>query len=92
MNLNQGQSQTMPSVLSGAPTPAQEPVAVVLEHALKQSDVALNHIEAILQHVGGAPTAQADEPCTPGVMGKAFALRTQLQKINGKLESLVALL
>ena len=88
MNLSQ------PTVGMSTPSmqPPQEPVAVVLEHALKQSEVALSHLDTILQHVGGPATAQADEPCTPGVMGKAFALRTQLQKINGKLESLAALL
>lgn len=91
MNLNQPTALATFAGTQSTP-PLQEPVAVVLEHAMKQAEVALNHLETILQHVGGPATAQADEPCTPGVMGKAFALRTQLQKINGKLESLAALL
>ena len=74
MNLNQGSSPISAQLSTGVPVP-QEPVAVVLEHAMKQAEVALNHLETFLQHVGGPATAQADEPCTPGVMGKAFAQR-----------------
>lgn len=88
MNLNQSVvGNSIP-----AQVPTQEPVAVVLEHAMKQAEIALNHIDTIVNHVGGPMSTQSDEPSVPGVMGKAFALRTQLQKINGKLESLAALL
>ena len=79
-----------PRLLSGSSvgTPAQENLNMVLDHAMANADTSLKYVGMMIAHVGGPLELDKDEPAAPGVLGKSFALRSQLQKLTLRLEQL----
>ena len=73
-------------------SPAQENLNAVLDHCLNNVETSLKFVAMMMAHVGGAQEPEKDEPATPGVLGKAFAIRSALQRLNLRLESLGRLL
>lgn len=74
------------------PVPIQESLNSILEQTLTQIEISLKHADQMISHVGSALSEDSGTPQVPGVMGKAFDLRTRVQRLNGKLEQLAALL
>ena len=80
-------------VLSGTPGGSpQENLNNVLDHAMANAEISLRHVTQMIVHVGIPMEDDRDDPVMPGVLGKSFALRTQLQKLNQRLEALAGLL
>ena len=79
--------------LAGPPTsPVQENLNLVLDHAMANVETSLKFVGMMIAHIGGPLEPDKDEPAMPGVLGKSFALRSQLQKLNMRLEQLGRLL
>ena len=74
------------------PTPVQESLNQILEQTLSQVEASLKYADQMISHVGSALSEDSNTPQVPGVLGKAFDLRTRVQRLNGKLEQLAALL
>ena len=72
--------------------PQQENLNVVLDHAMANVDTSLKYVSMMISHIGGPLEPEKDEPASPGVLGKSFALRSQLQQLNMRLEQLGRLL
>ena len=94
MNLNQTTAQVEPSRIgqaSSAPTP--DNLATVLNQSLDGIADSLRYANQMIEHVG-SPIADEKQAGCPqvGVMGRAFDLRSQIQRLNLKLEQLAALL
>ena len=95
--MNLDRSDCAPSALSNMPgtampTPAQENLNVVLDHAMANLDTSLKYVSMMISHIGGPQESEKDEPAIPGVLGKSFALRSQAQKLTMRLEQLGKLL
>ena len=73
-------------------SPAQENLNAVLDHCLNNVESSLKLVAMMTAHVSGPQEIEKDEPAMPGVLGKAFAIRSALQRLNLRLESLGRLL
>ena len=83
---------TAPTSAQIPPTPVHESLNQILEQTLTQVEASLKYADQMISHVGSALAEDSNAPQVPGVLGKAFDLRTRIQRLNGKLEQLAALL
>ena len=93
MNLNQPTAQV--ERLSGSvPTPMpKDTLSVVLGQSHDAIRDELRYVDSMIQHVGAGVTEEGQNtPACPGALGAAMDLRSQIHRLNGKLEQLAALL
>lgn len=73
-------------------TPSQENLVSTLEASQKSVETAIQYVDQMLIHLGVPQKEESNQPSTPGVMGRAFDLRSRTYLLTTKLESLASYL
>lgn len=92
MNLNQPTAVT--TQCSNVPSPMpKDTLSVVLGQSHDAISESIRYADQMIQHVGGGMKDEAAQPTAgPGALGHAMNLRSQIHRLNAKLEQLAALL
>lgn len=92
MNLQNAQPAAMLGGSVPQPVPTQENLQGILEQTLTEVCTSLKYADQLISHVGSAISEDQGQPQMPGVIGKAFEVRSKLRLLNLRLEQLAQLL
>ena len=73
-------------------TPTQENLVSTMEASQKSTETAIQYVDQMLTHLGVPQKEEQGIPQSPGLMGRAFDLRSRTYLLTTKLEQLASYL